>query len=195
MLRINLSTRPFYNERAVHLAMLVVGLVGIIFLGSGTARLLSLAKENRTLSDTATKNETEAQSRTAEAEAVLSGTGETDLSTLVTAARQVNNLIAQRIFSWTAFLNSIEETLPPSVRLESLRPDISAGVVSVTLGVVGRGTEGIDEFAEALEGTGSFGEILVREQELAEGRAYRAVLVGRYFNGAVSEIAGEEISK
>ena len=44
MLRTNLSTRPFYNERAVHL---VLGLVALVVIGLTVANLVSVVRLSR----------------------------------------------------------------------------------------------------------------------------------------------------
>ena len=72
------------------------------------------------------------------------------------AAREANSLIDQRTFSWTAFFNQIEATLPPDVMLVSVRPAVKDGATRVSLAVLGRTAEDIDEFIEKLEATGAF---------------------------------------
>ena len=180
MLRTNLATRPFYNERAVQLVVLAVGLVAIVVAGFGATQVVRLSQQDRALTTTAERDEAAAADTSGRAVSVWRGTSEAELLELVASARQANQLIDQRVFSWTEFLNRIEETLPLSVMLESVRPDIDAGAVSVSLGVVGRGVEEIDAFVEALEDSGEFSGILAREQEMTDGGSYRALLVGRY---------------
>ena len=180
MLRTNLATRPFYNERAVQLVVLAVGLVAIVVAGFGATQVVRLSQQDRALTITAERDEAAAADTSGRAVSVWRGTSEPELLELVASARQANQLIDQRVFSWTEFLNRIEETLPPSVMLESVRPNIDAGAVSVSLGVVGRGVEEIDAFVEALEDSGAFSGILAREQEMTDGGGYRALLVGRY---------------
>ena len=60
MLRTNLSTRPFYNVRAVRMAL---GLVGLMLLGAAlfnTARLVSLGMSEESLGSRASEAEGEA---------------------------------------------------------------------------------------------------------------------------------------
>ena len=182
MLRTNLSTRPFYNERAVHLAALAVGLMAVMLAAIGVVRLVRLGHEDRMLTAVAEHDEAAAAGMSAQAGEVRRGTSEADFEALATSAREVNQLIDQRVFSWTAFFNRIEETLPSSVMLTSVRPDINAEALTVSLGVVGREVEQIDAFIEALEATGAFADVLAREQEMTDEGKYRTLLVGRYLS-------------
>ena len=95
-------------------------------------------------------------------------------------ARQANELIDRRTFSWTELFNRIEATLPPEVMITSVRPDIRDEVVSVALVVVGRRIEDIDTFIENLEATHAFQGVLSSEVEATEDGMYRADLRGRY---------------
>jgi hypothetical protein len=45
-----------------------------------------------------------------------------ELQQVASAARAANALIDQRTFSWTAFFNHLETTMPPDVMLKSVRP-------------------------------------------------------------------------
>ena len=193
MLRTNLSTRPFYNERAVHLAGLVVGLVAVMIMAIGVARLARLGQDDRRLTALAERDEAAAADMSAQAGDVRRGTNEADLEALAISAREANQLIDQRVFSWTAFFNRIEETLPASVMLASVRPDVDAEGLAVLLGVVGREMDEIDAFIEALEATGAFADVLAREQEMTDEGTYRALLVGRYLSTPrESTVAAEE---
>ena len=183
MLRTNLSTRPFYNERAVHLVLLGVGLVAVFVMGTGALQVLRLGQEDRLLTAAADADEAAAVARDMQAVTVWRGTSETELRALVTSATQANQLIDRRVFSWTQFFNRIESTLPPSVMLESVRPDVEEGIMSVSLGVVGPDVEEIDAFVEELDASGAFSKILAREQEMTDDGTYRALLVGRYGAG------------
>ena len=195
MLRTNLSTRPFYNERAVHLAALAVGFVAVMIMAIGVVRLVRLGQEDRMLTAAAERDEATAAGMSAQAGEVRRGTSEADLEALATSAREANQVIDQRVLSWTAFFNRIEETLPSSVMLASVRPDINAEALAVSLGVVGREVEEIDAFIEALEATGAFADLLAREQEMTDEGTYRALLVGRYLStpGGSTVAAGEAV--
>ena len=191
MLRTNLSTRPFYNERVVHLVLAVVGVLALGILTAGVVRILELARSNTELTAAAEQSERTTAGISTQASALRRETSNAELEALATAAQEANRLIDRRVFSWTEFFNRIERTLPGNVMLTAVRPDIDADLISVLVGVIGREVDDIDRFIEELEATGAFAEILAREEEIIDGGMYRAQLVGRYLPGEAVPGAGE----
>ena len=180
MLRTNLATRPFYNERAVHVVLGgIVLAAGFVLVTSGV-RLTALFQERAALTAVAESNEQQADEIFNQTVTLQRGAGATELDLLVAASREANRLIDQRAFSWTDFLNQIEATLPDDVMLTSLRPDVADRVVGVQVGIISESVGATDRFIERLEGTGAFADVLSREEEMTDAGLYRAVLVGRY---------------
>lgn len=180
MLRTNLATRPFYNERAVHVVLGGIALMAVLGLAISSVRSSALFQERAALAATAEENEARASEILNETATLRRGAGTTDLELLAVASREANLLIDQRAFSWTEFFNRIEATLPNDVMLTSLRPDVVDSVVGVQMGIIGQSVDAIDRFIDQLEGTGAFAEVLSREEEITEEGLYRAVLNGRY---------------
>ena len=163
MLRTNLSTRPFYNERLVHV---VLGLVAVVILALtlvNLIRLVSLSRQNTTLSARIREDRTAADELSRKARQTRQNIDPDELKVVAAAAREANALIDSRTFSWTEFLNHIEATLPPDVMLVSVRPSIEESGTKITLGVVARRSVDIDEFIEQLEATGAFDRGLARQ--------------------------------
>jgi hypothetical protein len=180
MLRTNLATRPFYNERAVYLVLGALALVGLAVLASLVVRVMDLSARNTELSARAEQAEGERVELSARTMEVQDGVSAVALEEVAVAAREANTLIDQRVFSWTQFFNRIETTLPPDVMVTLVRPDIAPGSVEVTMGVVGRDLGAITHFIGALEESGAFSRVLNQTAELTDGDMYQAVLRGRY---------------
>ena len=180
MLRTNLSTRPFYNERAVHFVLGGIVLAAGFVLATSAVRLSGLFQERAALTAAAESNEHQADEILNRTITLQRGTGATELDLLVAASREANRLIDQRAFSWTDFLNQIEATLPDDVMLTSLRPDVANGVGDVQVGIISESVDATDRFIARLEGTGAFADVLSREEEMTDDGFYRAVLIGRY---------------
>ena len=194
MLRSNLSTRPFYNERAVHWGLAVAGLLVAAVTVFNARELVSLSGRNTELAAGITRDETAARDLTTQAETVRRSLDRRELEAVTDAAREANDLIDQRTFSWTAFFNVIESTLPPDVMLTAVRPRIQQGLVSITMNVVGRQTEDLDTFMSALEATGAFADLLPRQEEIGDDGMHRAVLTGRYLGPArTAKASGETV--
>lgn len=180
MLRSNLSTRPFYNERGVHWGLAVAALVVAAVTVFNGRELVSLSGRNTELAAGIARDETAARDLARQAETIRRSLDRKQLEAVSNAAREANDLIDQRTFSWTAFFNVIETTLPPDVMLTSVRPRIQQGVITITINVVGRQTEALDLFMSALEETGAFADLLPRQEEIGDDGMHRAVLTGRY---------------
>ena len=180
MLRTNLSTRPFYNERAVHL---VLGLVALVVIGLTVANLVSvvrLSRQNTVLGATMREDRSTAEELTRKARQIRQEINQDELKVIVAAAREANALIDGRTFSWTALFNQLESTLPPDVMLSSVRPTIDDNGTKITMVVVGRRTADLDEFMEKLEATGAFENVLPHQQNLNDEGLTQATIDGMY---------------
>ena len=190
MLRTNLSTRPFYNERAVHAVLALVGVVVLALTAFNASRIVSLSQRHTELNGRAQAAETRSRELRAAALQVRRGINTKEIEALATAAREANAVIDRRLFSWTDLFNRFETTLPDDVRITSVRPKIDRnGSVTVTLSVVGRRVEDIDRFMDNLEATGAFADVLSREENVTEQGTLVAVLEGRYLPSPVAAAA------
>ena len=184
MLQINLSTRPFYNERAVHLAL---GLVGILVLALTTfnvTQVVTLSGRHTALTTRADRVEATADDVARQTLTIQRNLDRDELEVADANVRAANTLIDQRVFSWTEFFNRIESTLPADVMLTSVRPEIEPDEMAVSMGVLGRRVEEIETFIEQLEATGAFVELLPLTEEPTNEGLYRAALRGRYLQSA-----------
>ena len=191
MIRTNLSTRPFYNERAVHLAIGAAALVVLALTAVNVVRVLTLSRQNTEYSRRINGDRVEMEQLATGATEVRRGINQKELEVVVDSAREANALIDQRTFSWTAFFNRIEANIPPDVMVTSVRPTVKEGQTRVSLVVLGRRMEDIDEFMEKLEATGSFADVLPSQQDRTESGLYR-VLVESIYSGTVEEAATPE---
>jgi Tfp pilus assembly protein PilN len=191
MLRINLSTRPFYNERAVHFGLFVVALLVGLLTAYNAIRIMALSRHNTELSALINHDRAEAQRLTAEAQRVRAGIDQVRLKSLAEAAGAANVLIDQRTFSWTEFFNRIEATLPPDVMLTSVQPSFQGTVPVIQMAVLGRRTEDIGEFMEELEATGAFNDVLLVQEDRTDEGLFRGV-VRSVYTGGEGVASGEE---
>jgi Tfp pilus assembly protein PilN len=163
MLRANLSTRPFYNERLVHIVLAVIA--GIVFAITllNVVRLITLSTANTSLSARMRDDRVAADDYSRRAGQTRQKIDRKALEAVVTAASEANALIDSRTFSWTQFLNYIEKTMPPDVMLTSVRPSIERDGTKISMVVLARRSVDIDEFTDKLEATGAFERGLYRQ--------------------------------
>jgi Tfp pilus assembly protein PilN len=189
VLRTNLATRPFYNERAVHMLLGVAALLIFVITVVNVIEVVRLSRHNTELSTRVGRDRAEAQRLSAEAAKIRRGIDQNELKVVVAAAREANTLIDQRTFSWTAFFNHIESTLPGDVMLTSVRPAVDEEGTRVTMGVLGRRYEDIDEFIQRLRQTGAFPSVLVRQSDETDEGLQRVVLDTTYVPASSGQAA------
>jgi hypothetical protein len=180
VLRTNLSTRPFYNERAVHVVIGAVAVVVLALTAFNITRIVGLSRQKTELSSRVTRDQGEAERLTREAVSIRRAIDKDELAIVATAAREANELIDQRTFSWTAFFNFIEATLPPDVMLVAVRPSVKDEQTLISMTVLSRKTEDVDEFVEKLEATGAFIDVFPAQGLPTEQGLRRAVLESVY---------------
>ena len=166
MIRTNLSTRPFYNERAVHFWLLVTAFLVVAATMFNVSRVLLYSRSDTQLATEASRNEAHAADLRQQAARLRATVDPRQVEFASTEARQANDLIDRRTFSWTELLNTLEATLPDDVRIVAIRPklDKDKGIV-LTISVVARGSDDVDEFMKKLETTGEFGDLGARIDE------------------------------
>ncbi|HEX5109231.1 MAG TPA: PilN domain-containing protein [Vicinamibacterales bacterium] len=186
MIRTNLSTRPFYNARAVNL---LIGVFAFIVLGLtayNAAQLIRLTSSQRTLGSNASRAENEADRLRREAVQTLARVDKKELATVDKAAREANAIIDQRTFSWTDLLGRFERTLPADVRVTSVSQQ--AGREVVLIDTEARTVEDVDQFIEALEKTGAFRDVIARTETVMENDLIAASIQATYVRaGAPAE--------
>jgi Tfp pilus assembly protein PilN len=180
MLRTNLATRPFYNERAAHLVIGIAAAIVLVITALNVIRVVTLSRHHTDLSSRADADRAEAQRLTAEAARIRKTINKDELALVVAAAQEANILIDQRTFSWTEFFNQIESTLPPDVMLTSVRPSFKAGVAHVAMSVLARQAPDLEEFMDKLEKTGSFSHVVLASEDRTDEGLFHALIESAY---------------
>jgi Tfp pilus assembly protein PilN len=180
MLKGNLSTRPFYNDRIVTAAIAVATVIVLVASIVNVTRLVNLSSKRSEIRSRLEADTQEATRVRAEAEALQGRVDRVTLARLATSAREANQLIDQRTFSWTSLLGQLEDTLPPDVRLTAISPQADRGTFRVALAVVARDLNDVDAFIDALIETGGFYDVAPVEQRANDDGTYQAVVQASY---------------
>ena len=188
MIRTNLSTRPFYNEHAVRLVLLGAGLIVLAATLFNVTRILQLSRQDTQLATQASSDEARARDLIASAARRRASVDPRALELASVEARQANDLIDRRTFSWTELFNRFETTEPDEVRITAVRPrlDPKRGTV-VTITIMARTVEDVNQFIDRLEATGAFTQLVRLDEHLDENQdnLWQATLEGIYRSGAV----------
>lgn len=180
MLRGNLATKPFYNERLVTLAIVVVTVIVVALTIFNATQLVSLSSRRSALRAEIAADEAKAAQIRADATAVQNSVDRAALQDLAGSTRLANNLITARTFSWTTFFGYIEDTIPFDVRITAVSPEIEKGEIIVSMLLLGRSESDIEAFAAALEDTGAFYDVGLTVADTTEDRLKRVTLTSKY---------------
>ena len=181
MLRGNLSTRPFYNERAVRTMLAVLALAAIGLTIFNVVEILRLERAGRDARQTVAQNAEQARDMRQKAQVIRQAINQAQLEAVRVSARDANTLIDRRTFSWTALLNYFQATLPPDVRIAGVAPQVdSDGRMLVAISVFARRIDDLSEFEDALENTGAFTDVLSLQIGTEEDGTTSAQLQGYY---------------
>jgi hypothetical protein len=181
MLRTNLSTRPFYNVRAVRAVLGLFALVVIAFTLFNGVQAIRLMARQRTLSADAVRAENEAASLRSQAAGFRARIDPRELASVSADAREANAIIDRRAFSWTTLFSQFEQALPADVRITAVQPRREQdGTFAVNIGIQARRVEDVEAFIEALEARTPFKDVLPVEEQTDDSGLIEAIIDGRY---------------
>jgi hypothetical protein len=182
MLKGNLSTRPFYNERLVTMVLAAIAVGAVLLAGYDVKRLVDLSRRRSAAVAKLEANQREAARIRAQAIAQQQAVDRPTLTRLAAYTREANALIDQRTFSWTGLFSQLEATMPPDVRLVSISPRVEKGTTHLTLSIVLRDLDDVDVFIDNLMRTGAFYDVAPTEQRQQEDGSFAARLDAAYLS-------------
>ncbi len=193
MLRTNLSTRPFYNIRAVQAALGALVAFVILFTMFNVISLLQLATSQRSLGARAVQAQNDATKLKADAAQIRAQINAKELEVVSTAAREAKSIIEMRAFSWTTLLAQFEKTLPENVRITAVQPRLEKdGRFIIGMRVEAKEIGDLEKFLDELEMTGAFHSVLTTNEQATDDGLLEAVIEGSYVQQAASAAVGEK---
>ena len=185
MIRSNLSTRPFYNERLVHLWLTAIAVVVVAATAFNVSRVLRYSSSDTRLATQASQDESRVRELHEEAVRLRASVDPKQVDFAAADARQANDLIDRRTFSWTELFNRFESTLPDDVRIASVKPrvDRDRGIV-LTINVSAKTVDDVGTFIKNLEDTGAFANIRPVEERNDEAGLLISTLESVYLPSA-----------
>jgi Tfp pilus assembly protein PilN len=185
VIRTNLSTRPFYNERIVHIWLIVLAVVVAAATAFNASRVLRYSRSDTRLATQASHDEARAADLRQQAARLRASVDPRQIDFAAADARQANELIDRRTFSWTELFNRFETTLPDEVRIASVKPRVDRDL-GIVLGVTvsARNVDDIKEFIKNLEATGAFVNIRPTDERIDENGMLVSFLEAVYLPSA-----------
>ena len=188
MIRNNLSTRPFYNVGAVRSWLAIVAVVVLAATGFNISQVLRYSNSNTELVTRAANDEERAAELRRNAQKLRASVDVAQVNEVSVDARQANDLIDRRTFSWTELFNRFERTLPDDVRITAVHPTVDKERRIVLLvNVLARGVDDVNQFMENLDETNAFFELRSREEQTTEEGQIESTLEMVYQPRAASQ--------
>jgi Tfp pilus assembly protein PilN len=185
MLRTNLSTRPFYNMRAVQVCLAAFSALVIVLTLFNAVELIRQGSRQRALGAREVEAEAEASRLRSEAARIRAQINPKELEMVAASAREANAIIDLRAFSWTQLLTQLETTLPEGVRITTIQPRVdNDGRLIIGVGVQARRGADLEMFLDALEMTGAFRDVLTTEEATNNDGLIDAIVEGTYMPAA-----------
>jgi len=167
VIRTNLATRPFYNERTVHAALIGAAAILVAATIFNASRILTFSSSNTELVSAASRDEQQAAELRRTASQLRASVDPRQIEAASVQAREANDLIDRRTFSWTELFNRFEATLPPEVRITAVRPSIDRERrIVLTITVLARGVDDVNQFMENLDDTRAFIELISQQERV-----------------------------
>ena len=158
--------------------------MGVVVLGAtafNVSRVLRYSRSDTRLATQAAQEEARAADLHRGAVRLRASLDPRQLEFASAEARQANDLIDQRTFSWTELLNRFETTLPDEVRIGAVRPRVERGHgIVLSLSVVARSVDDVSQFMERLESTGAFANLRPTEEHFNEQGQLESMLEMNY---------------
>jgi Tfp pilus assembly protein PilN len=181
MLRTNLATRPFYNDRAVRLGLAAAAVLIAALSGFNVLQVLSLNARNGEMTVRAQQAEAETAKFRQQARAITQAMDKAEVTAVQEASHEANLLIERRAFSWTELFNRFESTLPADVRISAVEPQSDReGRLVLNVSVISRRVEDLHAFMDQLEGAGGLSDVISRQDDRLEDGTQRSVIQGYY---------------
>jgi len=181
VIKTNLSTRPFYNDGAVRLWLMILAVIVVLATVFNVTRVLQYSRSDTELATQASRDETRTTELRAEAAKLRGSVDAKQIAAASVEARAANELIDRRTFSWTELFNHLEATIPADVRITAVRPKIeNDGRIVLAIAVVSRSIEEIDRFLNSLDDTSAFNGTLSREDHVNDEGQIEATIETLY---------------
>jgi Tfp pilus assembly protein PilN len=196
VIRNNLSTRPFYNVGAVRLWLGLAALVVLAATAFNVVHVLRYSNSNTELVTAAENDEARAAELRRNAQKLRASVNVAQVDAVSVDARQANELIDRRTFSWTELFNRFERTLPEDVRITAVQPTIDRDRnIHLVVSVVARTVDDVNQFMEKLDETNAFQDLRSSREATTDEGQIASTLEMTYHPNATAPAPASDAAK
>jgi len=180
-INVNLSTRPFVNNRKFLLisSLLLLVLVGVSYWNLSRYEMAHSRRQQ--VRHLLSQDQAMIGKLEREQQAIMTRLQRPETTEFLDLVDYINRLIKQRTFSWTRLLNDIETLTPSNLQIVSIKPFILGNEVGIEITANGRSSQDYIEFISKLESSGKFYNVNPIFEDIAKSPG----LVGRLINVTV----------
>src|SRR5262249_26570436 len=144
-------------EWLVNLWLLLLAAAVALATVFNVTRVRSDSGSNTELASQATQNVTRTNELRRTASQLRATLDAKQIEAVSADAREANNLIDRRTFSWTALFNRFETTLPDDARITAVQPTVDRlHRITLQISIVAKTVNDVDQFMSRLDETGAF---------------------------------------
>ena len=170
MLRVplNLASRPFFNNRKFYTASLLLGLALVVLSAANLFLYLAHRSQSLRLNRELSNQTAEATRLEKEQQEIWARLQQPETEDFLNLVDYLNPLIAQRTFSWTRFLNQLENLLPHQVQIVAITPRIVESEIVVEIFCNARSGADYIEFISRLEEASDFYAVNLMTEDVSK---------------------------
>ena len=179
MLRVplNLASKPFFNNRRFYAATLLLGLVCAGLSAANLLLYLAHRSQSLRLNRELANQAAEAGRLEQEQQEIWARLQRPETEDFLNLVDYLNPLIAQRTFSWTRFLNQLENLVPHQVQIVAITPRIAESEIVVEIFCNARSGADYIEFISRLEADADFYQVNLMTEDVAKSPNF----VGKHY--------------
>ena len=179
MLRVplNLASKPFFNNRKFYAASLVLGLALVVLSTANLLLYLAHRSQSLRLNRELADQTAEAGRLEQEQQEIWARLQRPETEDFLNLVDYLNPLIARRTFSWTRFLNQLENLVPNRLQIVAITPRIVESEVVVEIFCNARSGADYIEFVSRLEADPDFYQVNLMSEDVSKSPNF----VGKHY--------------
>jgi hypothetical protein len=156
---LNLSSKPFRNNTLIYLFHGILISLVLFATAFNTYYFFHYSGVETELKSKVTNSQATIRQLQQRDKKILEMISRKDLKDIIKKSDFANNAIVMRKFSWTGLFNDLEEVLPYSVRMQSIRPAVKDRGIEIRVDGLAKNLRSFLEFEKNLQENDNFARV------------------------------------